>query len=474
MRWIALAALLGGMPGAAQAACPGYTVCPVVNYAHIVAHNPAARTILAGVDQTEAATVQALGGNSLSFGQLVALLGQALAFDRNLSANRTEACAECHWPKAGFAGGVGAYSRAGGIFPGANPNRAGLRTPQSLAYSGFAPVLTYRRAKGDFAGGNFWDSRATGAITGSPAADQAAVPLTNAFEMALADPACAVRRVSRAPYGTVFGKVWGADTFAITWPADTEAVCAKLNDGSADQAPLALTPADRARAALTVQQIGLTIGAWEISPLVSPFSAKFDQVQAGTARFTKLEQRGYALFTGRAHCAACHAAAGTKPLFTAFTSANIGVPRNAADPYLTENAPAADGYIANPAGAGFVDEGLGGFLASPADADPQWQAQAAAFMGAFQVPTLRNVATRAKSYMHNGYFTNLQTVVHFLNTRDVLPVCTGSTGIGVTCWPVPEQPLNVEKVLVGNLGLSAAEETALVAFMKALSDATDE
>jgi cytochrome c peroxidase len=469
-----LAALLSGVPAAAQAACPGYTACPVVNYAHIMAHDPAARAIVAGVDQTEAATVQALGGNSLSFGQLVALLGQALAFDKSLSANRAEACAECHWPKAGFAGGVGAFARAGGIFPGANPNRAGLRTPQSLAYSGFAPALTYRGATDDFVGGNFWDSRATGAITGSPAADQAAVPLTNAFEMALADPACAVRRVSRAPYGTVFGKVWGANTFAITWPADTEAVCAKLNAGGADQTPLALTPADRERAALTIHQIGLTMDAWEISSLVSPFSAKFDQVQAGTATFTKLEQRGYALFTGRAHCAACHTAAGTKPLFTAFTSANIGVPRNAADPYLTENAPSADGYIANPTGPAFIDEGLGGFLASSADTNPQWQAQAAAFMGAFQVPTLRNAALRAKSYMHNGYFTNLQTVVHFLNTRDVLPVCTGSTGIGVTCWPAPEQPLNVERLLTGHLGLIPAEETALVAFMKTLSDAPSE
>ena len=45
-------------------------------------------------------------------------------------------------------------------------------------------------------------------------------------------------------------------------------------------------------------------------------------------------------------------------------------------------------------------------------------------MGRFKVPTLRNVDKRphpafVKSYMHNGYFTSLEAVVSFYNTRDV-------------------------------------------------------
>ena len=28
-----------------------------------------------------------------------------------------------------------------------------------------------------------------------------------------------------------------------------------------------------------------------------------------------------------------------------------------------------------------------------------------------------------KAYMHNGYFKSLKEVVHFYNTRDVLPRC---------------------------------------------------
>jgi cytochrome c peroxidase len=44
------------------------------------------------------------------------------------------------------------------------------------------------------------------------------------------------------------------------------------------------------------------------------------------------------------------------------------------------------------------------------------------------VPTLRNVDKRpdpgfVKAYGHNGYFTSLKAIVHFCNTRDVLPRC---------------------------------------------------
>ena len=60
--------------------------------------------------------------------------------------------------------------------------------------------------------------------------------------------------------------------------------------------------------------------------------------------------------------------------------------------------------------------------------------------------------------MHNGVFKSLKEVVHFYNTRDV-----GS-------WPAPEVSANVNKVEVGNLGLTDREENAIVTFMKTLSD----
>jgi cytochrome c peroxidase len=150
------------------------------------------------------------------------------------------------------------------------------------------------------------------------------------------------------------------------------------------------------------------------------------------------------------------------------------VPRNPDNPYLTEDVADKDGYVANPNGAGFIDQGLGGFLASPANTNPTWQAQAANFMGAFQVPTLRNVIESPRAgfphaYTHNGYFHDLPTLVHFLNTRDVLPRC--ATTHADTCWPAPEVGQNIDRTLTGNLGLSPVQEHQIVAFLQTLTDA---
>ena len=91
-----------------------------------------------------------------------------------------------------------------------------------------------------------------------------------------------------------------------------------------------------------------------------------------------------------------------------------------------------------------------------------------------QNPTLRNVDIRpypefVKAYMHNGYLKSLKEVVHFYNTRDTLGPCGPGKIEKVTCWPPPEVRQNVNKT-IGNLGLSAAEEDQLVAFLKTLTD----
>ena len=93
-----------------------------------------------------------------------------------------------------------------------------------------------------------------------------------------------------------------------------------------------------------------------------------------------------------------------------------------------------------------------------------------------QVPTLRNVDKRpypafVKAYGHNGYFTSLKAIVHFYNTRDVLPRCRPhDPGEGTACWPAPESTANMNASRVGRLGLSDAEEDALVSFMQTLTD----
>lgn len=76
-----------------------------------------------------------------------------------------------------------------------------------------------------------------------------------------------------------------------------------------------------------------------------------------------------------------------------------------------------------------------------------------------------------KTYMHNGYFKSLREVVHFYNTRDVLLRCkAGDPGEKVKCWPSPEDPTNLNKKELGNLGLTDQHKADLVAFLKILTD----
>jgi cytochrome c peroxidase len=123
-----------------------------------------------------------------------------------------------------------------------------------------------------------------------------------------------------------------------------------------------------------------------------------------------------------------------------------------------------------------VDEGLGGFLKSR----PEYAGMAEEHKGAQKVPTLRNVDLRpdsefVKAYAHNGYFKTLKGLVHFYNTRDVRPVCdepffTESEAMKESCWPEPEFSESVNDDELGNLKLTDAQEDAIVAFLKTLSD----
>jgi cytochrome c peroxidase len=107
-----------------------------------------------------------------------------------------------------------------------------------------------------------------------------------------------------------------------------------------------------------------------------------------------------------------------------------------------------------------LDGGLGSVLAR--SNNPEWRAQAAENMGAFKTPTLRNVAKgeNNKTFMHNGVLKSLKEVVHFYNTRDVREAN----------WPRPEFPETMHDKRVGRLRLSNADEDAIVAFMRTLSD----
>ena len=445
--------------------------------------------VVAEVDRIEADTLSQMQHTTLDRQGQMHTLGKLMLFDKHLSVHQNEACSFCHTPETGFTGPIQSLNETTVSYPGSVRTRFSNRKPQSYMYAPFAPVLHYNALQGDFVGGNFWDMRASGYRLQNPSAEQAQGPPTNPVEMGLPDSACVAYRLSQARYRKPFETVWGADSFSIHWPADVERVCTTPGPPPAkDQFPVHLSEADRARADHVYDDFALAISAYEFSPEVSPFTSKYDYVQAGKVEFTPQEKLGYELFRGKARCNECHrdGGPGEEPLFTDFTASNLGVPRNPGLQFYYEGQPDQLGYTPNVAlnisGEAYVDMGVGSFLrtfesdSGQLNPDSEWIKLAPKFEAKFQVPTLRNVDMRpapdfVKAYMHNGYLKSLKEVVHFYNTRDVMPRCQpGDPGEKVTCWPAPEDSTNLNKRQLGNLGLTDQEEVALVAFLKTLTD----
>jgi cytochrome c peroxidase len=345
----------------------------------------------------------------------IQLLGKNIFFDKiSVPANKT-ACADCHGSSVGFTGPDALINMHGSVYPGANGS-FGNRKPPSAAYATFSPVLS--QVGGVFVGGNFWDGRATGERLGSPSAEQALGPFLNPREHNVTSPLAVLKIIETSEYISLWKIVWGEK---LRYSTQKE-----IN--------------------LNFDRVGLAIAAYEGSSEVNQFSSKFDYYLKGIIKLSPEEKQGLNLFNNKGKCALCHISIGKKPLFTDFTFDNLGAPRNPENPV----------YKYNP---GFIDSGLGGFLLTRTD----YSSMATENMGKHKVPTLRNVDKRpdngfTKAYMHNGVFKSLKEVVHFYNTRD-----DGS-------WPAPEVSANVNKVDIGNLGLTDREENAIIAFMKTLSD----
>lgn len=355
-------------------------------------------------------------------------LGKAIFFDENLSATGTQSCAACHAPDTGFTGPDSAINAAGAAYPGAVTTRIGNRKPPTAAYGGDSPLLYYDKEEEVWVGGMFWDGRATGWTLGDPLAEQAQGPFLNPLEQAAPKAKFICLRVQQSAYAGLFEAVWGPGSLN----------CVKNVDG-------------------TYELIALAIAAYERSDEVNPFTSKFDYYLDGQATLTEQEAWGLELFNGKGMCNLCHISEpgpnGEPPLFTDFTYDNLGIPKNPDNPFYTMP------KKWNPDGADWVDPGLGGFLKSAGYDEEVYEAQ----WGKHKVPTLRNVDLRpdpefVKAYGHDGYFKSLEEIVHFYNTRDGEP------------WPAPEVAENVNTDELGNLGLTEAEEAAIVAFMKTLSD----
>ena len=421
----------------------------------------------------------------------VEVLGKLMNFDLNISPFKNTACASCHMPYAGFGPPIPSVNLTMIAYPGTFHFRAGKRNPQRYTYSPDFPVLEYNTTQAAFFGGNFWDARATGYSLQSPDAQQAQGPPVDTQEMGFPDTACIVYRLSNAEYRPLFEEVWGAGSFNISWPGNTEEICATpggaaVFGGSAT--PVRLSPEDRTKSNNDYDHWAQSISFLERSPRVSPFSSKFDAFLAGKYTMTANEMAGYNLFRGKANCNSCHldgrstaptppppegtapnstdtgAAASTRPLFTCFGYANLGLPLNPRDAFYYQNKPDFFGFTPNPYGFGYRDLGVGTFLRSGFGSAPNpnsaWVKFAPTSDGQMQTSTARNVAltppqcptTEApgpyfqKEFFHNGYAKSLKQLVHFYNTRDVYPFdvtsghCPAGTTEKVDCWPMPGGP----------------------------------
>jgi len=364
------------------------------------------------------------------------LLGQLLFEDQELSLHRNQSCASCHslQPSAGryrinrqvpgFVDPVN-VRKGTAVSVGSVEGAQGSLNAPSAGYAAFSPPFHWDNAEGLYVGGQFWSGRASTLV------EQAKKPFLNPVEMAMPSEWSVVQRILRqASYQPLFQDVYGIDLNAIT----------------------------KNQSEKVFKLVAQAISAFEKSPALNKFNSKFDYVLAGKTTFTPLESKGFELFNreDKGNCAACHISAATQneqgqivpPLFTDFTYDNIGLPRNVKIPNNPE-----------------PDLGLGG-REDIVKADPEGLE-----LGKHKVMTLRNIALTAP-YGHNGVMATLEEIVHFYNARDTLGMVFNNQDrrFARTGWPAPEVLDNVNHDELGNLGLSFAEEKAIVTFLKTLTD----
>lgn len=337
-------------------------------------------------------------------------LGRILFFDVNLSKNRTQSCATCHNPNAGFVD-----DRDNGVKKmaslGDDGKSLGDRQAPTASYAKFSPTFHFDEKAKKYVGGQFWDGREA-TLEG-----QAGGPPLNPVEMGMSDKKAVVDRLKEnSLYVDSFKKIFGADIFK--------------ND-------------DKAYEAMTI-----AIASFERTDEFSPFDSKYDRYLKGEYDLTPLEDLGKSIFFSNNNnsCANCHVLKGEDKegeTFTNYQYHNIGTPAN-------NELRAKNGVKA-------IDEEL---LANLNVSD-------AAQKGKHKVPTLRNVAVTGP-YMHNGVFKDLKTVVEFYDKynnkdRNIDPETNKP-------WDEPEVKDNISLQELKANKLTDRKVEALVAFMKLLTD----
>lgn len=302
-------------------------------------------------------------------------LGKKLFWESRLSGNGSMPCVSCHMPNLGWGDG-GAISRG---YPGTKH----WRNSQTVLNSAYYNKL-------------FWEGSVTSLEAQAPAAAEGAVAGNG-------DGSVMEMRLRFIPeYVESFKKVFGTE-----WP--------RIND------------AWRA------------VAAYQRTLVTDPKQVPFDRWLAGDKKaLSDGQQRGMALYNGRAGCIQCHNGA----LASDQKFHRLGVPEYPGyqDDALLQITHRWEQYQKG------VPEGK--YRDAPTDFGLFYITKNPKDIGKFRTPSLREVKYTGP-YMHNGVFTNLAEVVDFY-----------SAGGGKD----PQK-----SALLKPLNLSAGEKADLVAFLEALS-----
>jgi cytochrome c peroxidase len=282
----------------------------------------------------------------------VVALGEKLFFDARLSADGTVACATCHDPARAFSDG--------------RPQSIGIRGRVGQRNAPTVLNALYNKTQ-------FWDGRVT------TLEQQAALPITNPFEMGSSSIGDAISRLADdKDYQDQFMHGFGRS----------------MNE----------------------QDLLRAIATYERS-LVS-FGSPFDRFVAGDSNaIDDSAKRGWELFNTKARCNLCHAVTDNQRDVTVFTdndfhNIGIGIIQHRVGP-LAQQAEheLAQGHMPDVDAAAITSEMsvLGRFLVTKRQSD----------IASFKTPGLRNVLVTGP-YFHDGSMQTLWDVMDHYNKGDGL------------------------------------------------------
>lgn len=324
--------------------------------------------------------LQAPDGNPAS--EEKRILGKILFWDEQLSSDDTVACGSCHLP------GSGGGDPRQGVNPGPDHvfgsaddviGSIGIAlydedmTPLAHPDFGYSPQVTGRAAPsfltGVFADELFWDGRAGDALV-DPVSGDVVIAAGAALETQALGPILSSAEMAKSgrTWDDVVGKLERVTPLALAADLPDDVVNA-LDEVDDYPGLFALAFGD---GAITPVRTALAIATYERS--LVPDRTPFDRFAAGnTGALTGDQQAGLTLFR-QSVCNRCHGG----PEFTNQAFATIG-------------------------------------LRPPTeDIGRQAVTDNARDLGAFRVPSLRNVGLRA-TLMHNGRITDVQDAIDFYN-----------------------------------------------------------